>query len=76
MHFIQWRTIRLWYFLLSMHHVDSPWIESMVLETFWNLFSKEDSRESPEIAPAAMSGGAPSGHFHSKNQLNFTEAST
>lgn len=67
-----------------MHHVDSPWIESIVFVTFWNRFSKEDSRESPEMAPApaAMSGGVGIGgvgtggvgtggvRYHSKKQLS------
>lgn len=61
-----------------MHHVDSPWIESIVFVTFWNLFSKEDSRESPEMAPApaAMSGGARTARYHYKKQLKLTVASS
>lgn len=61
-----------------MHHVDSPWIESIVFETFRNFLSKVDSKESPEAAPApaAMSGGARAALFHSRKQLKLAVAST
>lgn len=68
-HFIQCRTMRLWYFLLSMHHVDSPWIESIVLVTLRNFRSNVASREPPEaaVAPAAMSTGARAALSHYKS---------
>lgn len=77
-HFLQCRTIRLWYFLLSMHHVDSPWIDSIVFVTFWNFLSKVASKESPEAAPApaAMSGGTRTALFHSRKQMKWALAST
>lgn len=68
--FIQCRTIRLWYFLLSMHHVDSPWIESIVFVTLRNFLSKVDSREPPEAAPApaAMPGGGRAAIYHHRHR--------
>lgn len=62
--------MRLWYFLLSMHHVDSPWMESIVLLRPLNLLSSEASKDPP--VPAAMSTEA--NLYHSN--INLAWAST
>lgn len=65
-HLIQCRTITLWYFLFSMHHADSPWIESIVFVIFWNFLVMVDSMEPPwaAVAPAAMTGEAGAVSLH------------